>query len=71
MNMQVAHNAEPKRSQNLFPLIRTKTNINAIAEMSLTKPKMPVRKRVEEREVKPAEARITGASGRLLVLLKL
>ncbi len=36
--------------------------------MSLMMPKMPVRKRVDEREVKPAEAKITGASEWLLVV---
>ena len=49
-------------SQNLLPLILTKTNMNAIADSNLTTPNTPVKKRLEETEVKPADMKITGAS---------
>lgn len=65
MSIQAPQSDEPSRSQNLFPLILTKTNINAIAERSLTTPNTPVKKRDEETEVKPADMKITGASAAL------
>jgi len=36
--------------------------MNEMAEMSLTRPKIPVSKREEETEVKPADMKTTGAS---------
>jgi hypothetical protein len=65
MSMQTPQSEEPSRSQNLFPLILTKTNMNAIADRSLTTPNTPVKKRDEETEVKPADMKITGASNAL------
>ena len=65
MIIQTPQRDEPSRSQNLFPLILTKTNINAIAERSLTTPNTPVKKRDDETEVKPADMKITGASNPL------
>jgi len=38
-------------------------NMNAMAERSFTMPKMPVKKREEDTDVKPADMNITGASG--------
>lgn len=61
--IEKAHNAEPSFNQNLFPFILTKTNMNAMAESSFTIPKIPVRKRDDETDVKPADMKITGASG--------
>jgi hypothetical protein len=60
--MQTPHIVDPSKSQNLFPFIRTKTNINATAEKSLTKPKIPVRNSEDETDLKPADIKITGAS---------
>ena len=65
MSMQTPQSDEPSRSQNLFPLILTKTNINARADRSLTTPNTPVKKRDEETEVNPADMKITGASDAL------
>jgi hypothetical protein len=65
MSIQTPQSDEPSRSQNLFPLILTKTNINAIADRSLTTPNTPVKKRDEETEVNPADMKITGASDAL------
>ena len=62
MSIQIPQSDEPSSSQNLFPRILTKTNMNAIAERSLTTPNTPVKKRDEETEVKPADMKITGAS---------
>lgn len=62
MNMLAPHSADPSNSQNLFPFMRTKTNMNAIAENNLTKPKTPVKKSEAETVVKPADMKITGAS---------
>jgi hypothetical protein len=60
--MQIPQRDEPKSNQNRFPRIRTKINMNPMAEKSLTKPKMPVRKRDAETVVNPADMKITGAS---------
>lgn len=65
MSMETPHTAEPSLSQKRLPFILTKMNMNAIAETSFTTPKMPVRKREEETDVKPADMKITGASGRI------
>lgn len=62
MNMLAPHSADPSRSQNLFPFMRTKTNMNAMAENNLTRPKTPVRNSEAETVVKPADINITGAS---------
>ena len=53
---------EPSLSQKRFVFVLTKTNMNAMAETSFTTPKMPVKKREEETDVKPADMKITGAS---------
>lgn len=60
--MEIPQMAEPSLSQKRFPFILTKTNMNAMAETSFTMPKMPVRKREEDTDVKPADMNITGAS---------
>lgn len=61
--MDTPHRMLPKSNQNLLPLIFTKTNMNAMAERSLTTPKMPVRKREAEMEGKPEVMKMVGASG--------
>lgn len=60
--MDIAHSAEPSMSQNLFPLIRMKMNMKAIADKSFTTPKTPVKKRDEDTDVNPADMKMTGAS---------
>jgi hypothetical protein len=60
--MEMPQIAEPSLSQKRLVLVFTKMNMKAIAETSLTMPKMPVRKREEETDVKPADMKITGAS---------
>jgi hypothetical protein len=52
----------PSLSQNLLPRRRTNRNMKDTAETSFTRPKIPVRKREEETDVKPADMKITGAS---------
>ena len=54
---------QPSRSQNRLPRYFTKINMNAIAVRTFTIPKIPVRKRDEETDVKPADTKIVGASG--------
>jgi hypothetical protein len=61
-NIEIPQADEPSRSQKRFPLMCTNININAIAERSLTTPKIPVRKRDDETEVNPADMKMTGAS---------
>ena len=52
---------EPSFSQNRFPRSRTKMNMKERAERTLMMPKIPVRKREDETEVKPADMKMTGA----------
>lgn len=54
--------AVPSFNQNRLPRMRTKTNINAVAETNLTRPKRPVKNNDDETDVKPADIKMTGAS---------
>ena len=62
MSIVAPQSADPINSQNRFPFILTKTNMNAKAESSLTTPKTPVKNRLDETDVNPADMNITGAS---------
>lgn len=62
MAIEMPQMMQPSRSQKRLPRNLTKTNMNAVAVRTLTMPKMPVRKRDEETDVKPAETKMVGAS---------
>ena len=68
--MDIPHTAEPHLSQKRLEKVLTKMNMNAIAERSFTIPKIPVRKREEETDAKPADMNITGASMSIISLPK-
>ena len=53
---------DPSLSQKRLPRKWTKKNMNDRAESNLTMPKMPVRKREEDTDVKPEDMKIVGAS---------
>ena len=61
MNMLVAQIVEPRISQKRLPLTRTNMNMNRVAERTLTRPKTPVRRSIEEVDVKEAERKMEGA----------
>lgn len=61
-NIDMPQTKEPSFNQNRLPRILTKTNMNAVAETSFTRPNSPVRKRDDETDVNPADMKITGAS---------
>ena len=60
--IEIAHTADPNFNQNLFPLIFTKINMKEIAENSFISPNIPVRNRLDDIELKPADMKMTGAS---------
>lgn len=61
-SMDTAQTPDPSLSQNRLSLLLMHRNMNARADASLTSPKMPVRNKEEDTEVKPADWKIMGES---------
>jgi hypothetical protein len=67
ISMDIPQIADPSLSQNLLLRRWTKMNMKDKAEANLTIPKIPVRKRDDETEVKPEDMKMVGASMLMLV----
>ena len=59
-SIEAPHTLVPSINQKRLPLMKTNLKVKARAETSLTRPKIPARKRDAETEVKPEDMKITG-----------